>query len=210
MVVGSKFSSHLLSIVLRYLFLGSVVFSLIVSLGDTPAISKSQVTRQVLPAAITPSLIPSTTPSATPTIFVKRFAKSRAIIPTTVLADNAVVAPSDILAALNAYRQKKGRGVLVWSDVLGGIAQGRVATFVRIGTLDSHAGFRLYFAQMPGIGFTGLGENSSYGYHISATDLIEQAYAGDEPHDQNQLNPDWTHVGIAALGVATDVVFGRK
>lgn len=123
--------------------------------------------------------------------------------------------PSDtedqqILQALNTYRQKKGVASLTWDSTLGNFAQSRANTFTTQGSLDNHAGFQSMinnngFAQM---GFNSLGENSSWGDFSSATQLIEVIYAADAPHDQNQLNPQWSSVGIGVNGKATDLVFG--
>jgi len=34
-------------------------------------------------------------------------------------------------------------------------------------------------------------------------------YAADKDHNQNQLEPRWTHVGIGIDGVATCLIFGK-
>jgi hypothetical protein len=38
--------------------------------------------------------------------------------------------------------------------------------------------------------------------------LIEWVYAGDKPHNDNQLSSKWSAVGIGISGSATDLVFG--
>jgi uncharacterized protein YkwD len=119
----------------------------------------------------------------------------------------------EILTALNAYRQKRGKGTLAWDDKLASFSQSRAVHFTSIGNLDSHAGFSDYINNQDGfhkLGFMSLGENSSYGYTLEGVHLIEWVYAGDKPHDDNQLNSDWTHVGIGVDGVATNLVFGGK
>jgi uncharacterized protein YkwD len=60
------------------------------------------------------------------------------------------------------------------------------------------------------LGFSSLGENSSYGYLLEGVHLIEWVYAGDAPHDNNQLNSEWSHVGIGVNGTATDLIFGGR
>ncbi len=127
--------------------------------------------------------------------------------------DAATATASNILTALNQYRQTQGKGTLTWDDKLANFAQSRAEYFVAIGDLDSHAGFSDYINNQDGfhkLGFMSLGENSSYGYTLAAVHLIEWVYAGDKPHNDNQLNSKWTHVGIGVSGTATDLVFGGE
>lgn len=119
----------------------------------------------------------------------------------------------EILVALNNYRQRHGKGTLTWHDALGNYAQSRAEYFVSKGDLDSHAGFNDYVNNQDGfnkLGFMSLGENSSIGYTLEGVHLIEWVYAGDKPHDDNQLDGQWTHVGIGVSGTATDLIFGGK
>ena len=37
---------------------------------------------------------------------------------------------------------------------------------------------------------------------------IEWMYAGDKPHDDNQVNNRWNYVGIGVKGLATALIFG--
>lgn len=117
-----------------------------------------------------------------------------------------------VFQVLNDYRTSHGVGKLEWSDKLGQYAQSRADKFAANGATDNHQDFQTListpagFAQM---GFSGLGENSSYGYPFNASDLIEKDYAADKPHDDNQLDSSWTHVGIGINGVASDLVFGK-
>jgi len=124
--------------------------------------------------------------------------------------------PSDargqLLSALNAYRQKKGKATLSWDDKLGSFAQERAETFDRDGKMDSHAGFRDMlnnngFGQM---GFNALAENSSYGDSRDSVYIIETLYGQSSGHDANQLNSEYTHAGVGASGKATDFVFGGR
>lgn len=117
----------------------------------------------------------------------------------------------EIFAALNAYRQKKGAGTLAWDSKLASYAQERTVLFQQQGKLDTHAGFQDYINNQDGfnkLGFYGLGENSSFGYQLEGVHLIEWVYAGDKPHDDNQLNAQWSHVGIGVAGTATNLIFG--
>jgi uncharacterized protein YkwD len=119
----------------------------------------------------------------------------------------------EILSALNSYRQKNGRGVLAWDDKLGEYANSRASYFISLGKLDGHAGFTDYVNNQDGfhkLGFQSIGENSSYGYTLEAVHLIEWVYAGDKPHDDNQLSSNWSYVGIGVNGTATDLIFGGK
>ncbi len=121
--------------------------------------------------------------------------------------------PQEILAALNSYRQKNGRGALSWDDKLGDYAKERAVNFTSKKDLDGHAGFTNFINNQDGfhkLGFMSVGENSSYGYILEAIHLIEWVYAGDKPHNDNQLNSNWSYVGIGVNGVATDVIFGGK
>ncbi|HVZ67211.1 MAG TPA: CAP domain-containing protein [Patescibacteria group bacterium] len=120
---------------------------------------------------------------------------------------------NQILTALNNYRKQKGSGELSWDSKLADFAQKRADTFSSIQGLDGHAGFNSYFSNqdnLKAVGFWGVGENSSYGYKMEAVHLIEWVFAGDAPHDKNQLDPTWTHVGIGVNGLGVDLIFGKN
>jgi hypothetical protein len=55
-----------------------------------------------------------------------------------------------------------------------------------------------------------LGENTSCGYRMTAIHMIEWIFAGDIPHDENQLNSRWTHVGIGVNNTCVSLVFGNN
>ncbi|MBI4080688.1 MAG: CAP domain-containing protein [Candidatus Levybacteria bacterium] len=125
--------------------------------------------------------------------------------------DDRMATPSEIYEALNAFRQKNGRGGLAWDDKLAGYAQSRSGVFASIKSTDGHAGFQDYLNNQDGfhkLGFNSIGENSSFGYRVYGVHLIEWIYAGDAPHNNNQLNPQWTHVGIGVADTGTDLIFG--
>lgn len=165
-------------------------------------------------------VLPSETPTPTPTILSlpeKKYEKSRQIGEYTWTIDipdeERSATAEEILSALNAYRQKHGRAALSWDDRLASYAQSRADAFAANSKTDSHAGFLDYINNQDGfmkLGFMKLGENSSYGYKVSGITLIESVYAGDSPHDTNQLSSDWTHVGIGVSSVATNLVFGGR
>jgi len=125
--------------------------------------------------------------------------------------DDRMATPQEIVTALNTYRQKHGKGSLTWDDGLASYAQQRAVYFLSIKKLDGHAGFTDFVNTQDGfhkLGFGGLGENSSYGYQLEGVHLIEWVYAGDKPHNDNQLDSNWSHVGIGVSGTATDLIFG--
>ncbi|MDP3941405.1 MAG: CAP domain-containing protein [bacterium] len=127
--------------------------------------------------------------------------------------DATIGTSSEILNALNSYRNRHGVGSLSYDQNLFSFAQGRADAFHARGSTDAHAGFTDLINNQDGfkkLGFMALGENSSFGYHVAAVHLIEWVYAGDAPHDNNQLNPQWTHVGIGVAGLATDLIFGGR
>jgi uncharacterized protein YkwD len=125
--------------------------------------------------------------------------------------DDRMGTPQEILEALNEYRYKQGREKLQWDDRLAEYAQSRAKHFTSIGSTDSHAGFVEYTKDVENVkklGFWSLGENSSAGYRMHGIHLIEWIYAGDEPHNLNQLNSRWTHVGIGVDGDQSNLIFG--
>lgn len=125
--------------------------------------------------------------------------------------DTVMATPQDIFAALNSYRQKHGSGVLSWDQGLANYAGERAAFFTAQGKLDEHAGFTDFLNNQDGfkkLGYNSLGENSSIGYRLEGVHLIEWVYAGDAAHNDNQLNPKWSDVGIGVSGTATDLIFG--
>ncbi|MBI5358155.1 CAP domain-containing protein [Candidatus Amesbacteria bacterium] len=119
--------------------------------------------------------------------------------------------PAEILIALNDYRRRYGASNLSWDSKLADYALSRAKYFRSIKNLDAHKGFADFLNNQDGfskLGFNQLGENASYGYKLSGVHLIEWIYAGDEPHNKNQLNSIWNYVGIGVDGVATALIFG--
>jgi uncharacterized protein YkwD len=126
-------------------------------------------------------------------------------------AGGTMASASEIFEALNIFRQRHKVPTLSWDDKLANFAKKRAETFMISGQIDQHAGFKDFLDNNDGfvkLGFSALGENSSFGYQLKAKHLIERVYAGDIMHNNNQLNPVWTHVGIGVSGTATDLVFG--
>ncbi len=125
--------------------------------------------------------------------------------------DEKMATSQEILAALNTYRQRYGSQVLIWDNKLGDYAQTRAKYLNSIKGVDKHDGFTKFVNDEDGfnkLGFTMLGENISYGYKLNGVHIIEWMYAGDEPHNRNQLDNRWNHVGIGVDGLATCLIFG--
>lgn len=125
--------------------------------------------------------------------------------------DQRMATAKEIFEALNVYRQRHGRNSLQWDDRLATYALSRAKYFTQIQNLDEHKGFEEYVRDennLETLGFWLVGENASYGYKLEGVHLIEWVFAGDEPHNKNQLNPQWTHVGIGVDGYNVDIIFG--
>lgn len=126
--------------------------------------------------------------------------------------DDRIGTPREIFDALNAYRERAGGGRLTWDENLVSFAQTRAAYFNSIKNLDAHAGFIEYTKSadnLKKLGFWGVGENANYGQRLLGVHLIEWIYAGDKPHDDNQLDPTWTHVGVGVSGLGVSIIFGK-
>jgi uncharacterized protein YkwD len=125
--------------------------------------------------------------------------------------DTRMGTPKEILDALNDYRVRRGSQRLAWDENLAKYAQSRADYLYSIGRTDEHKGFVDYLEKENGydkLGFTWLGENISHGYQMEGVHLIEWVYAGDKPHDDNQVNNRWNYVGIGVKGTATALIFG--
>lgn len=130
-----------------------------------------------------------------------------------VVHDDSMASASEIISALNAYRISRGKSALQYDQKLSEYAQGRANGFASKNAMDSHAGFQDFISNQDGfnkMGFYSMGENSSLGYKLQGVHLIEKVFAGDAPHDTNQLNPEWTHVGVGVSGLAVDIIFGGR
>ncbi len=124
--------------------------------------------------------------------------------------DDRMSTVEELFTALNDYRRSKGVSVLTWDQKLADYADSRAKYFSETKTTDGHVGFNDFLTNQDGfnkLGFTQLGENTSYGYRMLGVHLIEWIYAGDEPHDKNQRNSIWSHVGIGIDGVSTCLIF---
>ncbi|KKQ09222.1 hypothetical protein A2858_01525 [Candidatus Daviesbacteria bacterium RIFCSPHIGHO2_01_FULL_36_37] len=209
------------------------VLGVIFILGFTPRVLrlvaiKSEVQDSIVYPAPTPKPIlseasSSASPSAAPASVAKVIEPDK---PTKVLAavtqkqnesskikvDNPK-SSKNILNALNSYREKMGVSKLSLNPALAEYAKFRVSHFSSIGSIDNHEGFRNFINSEDGfnkLGFMSLGENSGNGSFKDDADLIERFYGSHGPHNENQLDPKWTHVGIAVLGNFTDFIFGAN
>jgi len=125
--------------------------------------------------------------------------------------DKTMATAKEILTALNEYRQVHGSQVLNWDEKLGNYATDRAKYLNGIKSVDQHKGFNDFVENQNGfdkLGFTALGENISYGYRLNGVHIIEWMYAGDKPHNDNQLDNRWNYVGIGVDGLATCLIFG--
>ncbi len=125
--------------------------------------------------------------------------------------DATMATPEEILKALNEYRQVHGSQILILDEKLTNYAQSRAVYINSKKTVDQHQGFNDFVLNQDGfnkLGFNTLGENISYGYKLIGVHLIEWMYAGDKPHNDNQLNSRWNYVGVGVNGLATCLIFG--
>ena len=125
--------------------------------------------------------------------------------------DAKMATPNEILQALNDYRVRRGSQRLTVDQNLANYAQSRAEYLYSIKSTDGHKGFENFLDNENGydkLGFTWLGENISYGYQLEGVHVIEWMYAGDKPHDDNQVNNRWNYVGIGVKGTATALIFG--
>lgn len=125
--------------------------------------------------------------------------------------DEKMATPQEILEALNEYRKRYNSQILTWDNKLGEYANSRAIYLNSIKSVDGHKGFNNFMENEDGfnkLGFTALGENISFGYKLNGVHTIEWMYAGDKPHNDNQLNNNWNYVGIGVNGLATCLIFG--
>lgn len=119
---------------------------------------------------------------------------------------------TELLQALNNYRQKNGQPALSIDSKLQTYSRERSDLYLNIGKIDNHDGFNNLLKNdgFKKLDFMDLAENSSFGYSLSAKELIENIFGKSETHNKNMLNPIYTHIGIAVSGSATNFVFGGR
>lgn len=125
---------------------------------------------------------------------------------------NRYATPSEILIALNSYRNAHGAGNLSWNEKLAEVARMRVSQTLE-GGRDYHEGFRDFTSNQENfqkVGFSTLSENIGYACPLQAVHLIEQKIAKSPNHDQAQRDSSWISVGIATDQGVTSFIFGRN
>lgn len=122
------------------------------------------------------------------------------------------ITTESVLKALNDYRSQKGVGNLVIDSKLQEYAQSRANYLKDLGKLDKHAGHKAFMADdgFSKLGFNAIAENQSYNFKGDSQGLIENLYGKSSGHNRNQLNSEYTHVGIGISGAFTNLVFGGK
>lgn len=216
--------------VLTYLLLFISLVSLyIISLPKAIAKKETlgQSTRKVDPNTTYMEISPTNIPEPTIELTQTPNAPVSSPIPTTnpitqttgttktienVSTDHSMATANEVFNALNSYRNEKGIGSLSWDDTLANFAQGRVNVFSSSNTLDDHAGFR-DFMNNNGFevsGFNGLGENSAQlSGPMGGDKIIREIYGGSSAHNSSQLDPSWTHAGVAINGIYININFGK-
>lgn len=127
--------------------------------------------------------------------------------------DSTMATSQEVFTALNNFRQENGVGALAWNATLANYAQSRANYYTNSQGLDAHAGFMNFINNQNGftqLGFNHLGENASYAGPLNATHLIQWVFAADAEHNNNQLNKDWTTVGVGINNIATDIIFASS
>lgn len=117
----------------------------------------------------------------------------------------------ELFEALNNYRAKNGQGSLSHDSKLTDFSQTRLQTFISIGNIDDHGPFNAILNSdgFNLLGFWALAENSSVNSSPkSAQEIIENVFGQSPGHNANQLNSNYSHVGIAANETFTNFVFG--
>lgn len=230
--MSKKYSWFLLAI--EVVFLVSLIwqyqdeFKQIIKPVIAPVISKITpkvdidivVDRKITPTA-EPKTIPTvierkiTAPTKTPTPDNEPWGVARQIDEVTwtmkVGEDEKMATANEIFVALNEYRKRYGSQVLTWDNKLSEYANNRAIYLNSIKSVDGHKGFTNFMENEDGfnkLGFTALGENISFGYKLNGVHTIEWMYAGDKPHNDNQLDNRWNYVGIGVNGLATCLIFG--
>lgn len=150
------------------------------------------------------------TPTATPTLQISNVDTTKTI--GNVNTDSNMTTANEVFNALNAYRSEKGIANLSWDDNLANFSQSRVDTFASGNSLDNHAGFRSYMENggFEASGFNELGENSAQlAGPMNSVKIIREIYGASPAHNTSQLDPSWTHVGVAINGIFVNINFGK-
>lgn len=174
---------------------------------STPEAQKTQVFAATTPEPSTLPVIYESTDLALPSPTVNKMARGK-----VKAAQTNILTKQDVLEALNGYRNNNGAGELIIDNRLQSYAQNRAEYLQGIGKLDKHAGHDEFMKNngYSKLGFDSIGENQSWNFRGSASGLIKDFYARSPGHNKNQVNPEYTHVGIGISGNYTNLVFGGK
>lgn len=159
----------------------------------------------IAPASDLPEIKQSVEPSASSAV---KLQKKRAV---KEVQKNTITVEA-VVKALNEYRSRNGAGPLAIEKKLQEYAQSRADYLNSLGKLDKHSGHEAFMNNggFDKLGFNAVAENQSWNYKGSAEGLISEFYAKSFGHNKNQLNPEYTHVGIGIKGVFTNLVFGGR
>lgn len=152
-------------------------------------------------------------PSPLPSPFSKPKVSAKAKSTSSIKSVQTVVLTAQaVLNSLNTYRSENGAGPLSLENKLQSYAQNRAEYLRSLGKLDKHAGHEEFMAGggFEKLGFNSVAENQGWNYKGDATGLIESFYGKSSGHNKNQLNPEYTHVGIGIAGAFTNIVFGGR
>jgi len=179
------------------------------SVSTTIKTSPTPIVKKIIPTVIIKKNYP------TPTVDNQPWGVARQIGDATwtmkIGQDEKMATSKEIWETLNEYRKIHGSQNLNWDTKLADYAQSRAKYLNSIKNVDEHKGFSDFVNNVDGfnkLGFTALGENISYGYKLNGVHIIEWMYAGDKPHNDNQLDNRWNYVGIGVEGLATCLIFG--
>lgn len=152
---------------------------------------------------------PSPLPS--PSVRPKVAAKPR-VSGSVIGTQSSAFSVSQVLEALNNYRNNNGVGSLSLDPKLQEYAQGRADYLKSLGRLDKHAGHNAFMKNngFEKLGFGAIAENQSWNFKGDALGLIESFYKKSSGHNRNQLSSQYSHVGIGITGAFTNLVFGGK
>jgi uncharacterized protein YkwD len=175
--------------------------------SSTPKAQKAQVFAATPPEPSALPVIYESTDLALPSPAVKKKSGGR-----IKGAESTILTKWNVLEALNEYRRNNSAGELIIDNSLQGYAQNRAEYLQRIGKLDKHAGHNEFMKNngYSKLGFNSVAENQSWNFKGNASGLIRDFYARSPGHNKNQLNPEYTHVGIGISGNYTNLVFGGK
>lgn len=125
-------------------------------------------------------------------------------------ADDHMSTPSELFAAMNAYRSAHGVQTVSSNGTLCSIAQNRANEQVANGSLDSHAGFPKYahsqteFNDMAEVLFGGI-------QPVSGVHVVEWGWDTSlTGHKEAIQNPKWTHGCAGIAGYYAVFIFGSN